>query len=256
MDPAFLAALIASCAPQVHPLTMSALIRVESTGNPHAVSINRPKSQQRAGRVLPSFEQPRDAAAALDLAQRLHAQGFTTSIGLAQVNTEHLPALRLSLAQLLDPCTNLQVAELVLIDCTAAPVAYDEAASDAAPTTELSPPSLSAVLSCYNSGNTRTGIANGYTTRVASAAMALNASFVASSEAQPSQARSAHPAITHTQVARPPNLPGAPPAPSAASAFDTPVSTTLAAVATTVTAPAAPATPAPPSSPNPLSTTR
>jgi type IV secretion system protein VirB1 len=148
-----LAALIAACAPLVHPTTMRALIAVESAGNPFAVSINRPSNWRAAGAELPIFHQPRTAAAALRLIRHLHAAGFTTSVGLAQINTEHLTSWRLPLAALLDPCTNLNLAQRILIACS----------REAAPK-PLRP--LAQTLSCFNSGNPTTGIANGYAARV------------------------------------------------------------------------------------------
>ena len=154
-----LAALIATCAPLVHPTTMRALIAVESAGNPYAISINRPLTLAARGVQVPVFEQPRTAAQARGLATTLHAAGYTTSIGLAQVNVEHLDAWGLPLELLLDPCTNLTLAQRILLDCR--------------DTTNASPSSLPALLSCFNSGNATTGIANGYAARVHIAALRL-----------------------------------------------------------------------------------
>jgi type IV secretion system protein VirB1 len=152
-----LATLIATCAPLVHPTTMHALIRVESAANPYAVSINRPNFHAANGNTLPTFRQPRSALEAQRVVAALHTQGFTTSVGLAQINTEHLPRLGLNLSALLDPCTNLQLAQSILLDC-------DRTTSD------NTSPRLHQILSCYNSGNATTGIKSGYTSRIASAA--------------------------------------------------------------------------------------
>jgi type IV secretion system protein VirB1 len=154
-----LATLIASCAPLVHPTTMHALVRVESAANPYAVSINRPKAQAANGNTLPAFRQPRTAAEAQRIVRALHTQGFTTSVGLAQINTEHLQRLGLNLTALLDPCTNLTLAQSILLDCERVTSSTAQA------------PRLHRILSCYNSGNATTGIRNGYTHRVASAAL-------------------------------------------------------------------------------------
>jgi type IV secretion system protein VirB1 len=153
-----LATLIATCAPLVHPTTLNALIRVESAGNPYAVSINRPSSQLASGVQLPTFRQPRSATEALRLARILHAQGFTTSIGLAQINSEHLPRFSLQLADLLDPCANLKLAEQLLLEC--------------ASTSGAGTARLDAILSCFNSGDPNTGIRNGYASRIHTAALA------------------------------------------------------------------------------------
>jgi type IV secretion system protein VirB1 len=154
-----LAALIATCAPLVHPTTMRALITVESAGNPYAVSINRPLSLAARGVDLPRFDQPRSAAEARQLAATLHGAGFTTSVGLAQINAEHLNAWQLPLATLLDPCSNLALAQRILLDCKNS--------------TDNAPRVLPALLSCFNSGNATTGVANGYAARVQAAALRL-----------------------------------------------------------------------------------
>ena len=159
-----LASLIAACSPLVHPATMQALISVESAGNPYAVSINRPSAWRRSGAELPAFDQPRSETQARDLVEALSAAGYTTSVGLAQINTENLRGLRLSVSALLNPCVNLYVAQQILVACDASTLP-----------TRLAIPSthLHAVLSCFNSGNATTGIRNGYAGRVRSAALLL-----------------------------------------------------------------------------------
>jgi len=156
---ATLAVLIATCAPHVHPTTMRALVAVESAGHPFAVSINRPLTWAAQGVLLPVFEPPRSRAEAERLVASLHAAGYSTSIGLAQINSDHLSGWRLPLAALLDPCTNLALAERVLLDCAAS---YGER-----------PAVLPQLLSCFNSGNASTGIRNGYVARVRAAALRI-----------------------------------------------------------------------------------
>lgn len=157
--PTTLATLIATCAPLVHPTTMRALITVESAGNPYAVSINRPQSLVARGVELPAFDQPRSAADARALTTTLHAAGFTTSVGLVQINVEHLRDWKLPLTALLDPCTNLRLAQRILIDC--------------AVSGDGRPRAVPALLSCFNSGNASTGVANGYAARVHAVALRL-----------------------------------------------------------------------------------
>jgi type IV secretion system protein VirB1 len=154
-----LATLIASCAPLVHPTTMHALVRVESAANPYAVSINRPKSHAANGTTLPTFRQPRSTVEAQRIVDVLHAQGFTTSVGLTQINTEHLSRLGLGVTALLDACTSLKLAQSILLDC------------DRATARTGRPRRLHQILSCYNSGNATTGIRNGYAARVRTAAL-------------------------------------------------------------------------------------
>ena len=160
-----LASLIAACSPLVHPLTMQGLISVESAGNPYAVSINRPATWQGAGVALPTFEQPRSAAQAGELIEFLHGQGFTTSIGLAQINSENLKGWQLPPRALLNPCINLYLAQQVLIRCDASTSVIGRSAPAM---------HLHAVLSCFNSGNAITGIRNGYAGRVQRAAWMLS----------------------------------------------------------------------------------
>jgi type IV secretion system protein VirB1 len=157
-----LAALIATCAPLVHPTTLHALVAVESAGNPYAVSVNYPARLAARGIDLPEIRQPRTAAEAQQLVHHLHTAGYTTSVGLAQINAEHLNAWRLPLATLLDPCSNLALAQRILLDCQESP--------------GTAPPSLPALLSCFNSGNATTGIRNGYAARVHAAALRLTQS--------------------------------------------------------------------------------
>ncbi len=161
-----LATLISVCAPLVHPLTMNALIGVESAGNPYAISINAIHALQQAGLEVPIVDpQPTKTTDAVTRSRALVAHGYTISVGLAQINSTHVPALRQqgvasSLADLFDPCTNLRAAQYVLLQCWAR-----EAPSGA----EV----LVRTLSCYNSGSPTIGVANGYVGRVTQTAACL-----------------------------------------------------------------------------------
>jgi type IV secretion system protein VirB1 len=151
-----LTALMAICAPLVHPMTLRALIQAESATNPYAVSINYPRHWQSTGQSLPTFGQPRDRASALQLIQLLHSAGYSTSIGLVQVNSVHVQGDMWALSQLLNPCTNLQIAQRILIECE-----QSQDQSGATASTRLH-----RTLSCYNAGNYQTGLTNGYVARV------------------------------------------------------------------------------------------
>ena len=106
-----LASLMMMCAPLVHPTTLRALIEVESAGNPYAVSVNYPRSLHDAGTDPPAFSQPHSRREALELTARLSTQGFSTSVGLAQINVEHLEGWALRLSDLFNPCVNLALAQ-------------------------------------------------------------------------------------------------------------------------------------------------
>jgi type IV secretion system protein VirB1 len=153
------------CAPLIHPITMGAIINVESGGNPFAVSINYPQTLEAQGRIVPEIlVQPRSAVEASRLVDALSSQGFSTSLGLAQINTEHLQEFGLTYAQLFDPCTNLKLAERILLRCkqqvgTAEPAAARQL--------------IARTLSCYNSGNDTLGLRNGYVEAVVAQARAL-----------------------------------------------------------------------------------
>ena len=157
-----LATLMATCAPLVHPTTLRALIDVESAGNPYAVSVNRPQALSNAGIDPPGFEQPTNAREALQLTRALAEAGFTTSLGLAQINTAHLRKFHLHLTDLFNPCTNLAAAQRILLDCDAAQL------SAAVPRSRAR---LHRTLSCYNTGDFTTGIRNNYANTVGRAAM-------------------------------------------------------------------------------------
>jgi type IV secretion system protein VirB1 len=157
-----LTTLFATCAPHVHPETLRALIAVESAGNPYAVSLNRPEQLADAGVKVSDFytRQPTSTADGLQRAHRLLSLGLTTSIGLAQINIEQAPHFQLTLAQLFDPCTNLTVAQRILMDCDRAQH-HDRGNAKSR---------LHRTLSCYNAGNYETDYTNGYVARVVNAA--------------------------------------------------------------------------------------
>lgn len=161
-----LATLIAACAPLVHPVTMRALATVESALNPFAISINYPERLARDGVELPALtRQPGSAREALVWSESFIRQGYTVSVGIAQINVERLGYLeerRLvrNMRELFDPCTNLRAAQAILLDCW-----ERDAGRNAG--------RLSRTLSCFNSGDSTTGIRNGYVQRIARAAVPM-----------------------------------------------------------------------------------
>jgi len=92
------AALLA-CAMNVSPVTLEAVVRVESGGNSLALNVNHLQGPQ---------PHPATPAEAVSLAQRYIAQGYSVDIGLMQVNSRNLPALGYTVEQVLDPCTNIR----------------------------------------------------------------------------------------------------------------------------------------------------
>lgn len=143
-----LAALALACAPNIHPVTLDALIRHESGARQYAIGVNR------KGKALP--QQPHDLEAASQAAEKLIAQGIDFDAGLGQINVRNWDWLGLTSTTVFDPCRNLAAAQTVLSDCYARALDSHRDQQQA----------LRAALSCYNTGNFRRGFANGYVGKV------------------------------------------------------------------------------------------
>jgi type IV secretion system protein VirB1 len=135
--------LALECAPNVAASTMEAIIRVESGGDPLAVNVNRVKVQP----VM-----PKTASEVATLAKEWIARGFSVDLGLAQINSANLPALGLTVEQVLDPCTNLRAGATILAD------GYERAVKLHGPGQRA----LQGALSEYNTGNAQRGFQNRY----------------------------------------------------------------------------------------------
>ena len=98
-------ALLERCAPEVSPVTMAALVAQESGGDPYALD------DDSTHIVYHSVSY----AAAARLAAQLIGAGHSVDLGLAQVNSNWLPALHLTAAELLEPCENLRAGSLILL---------------------------------------------------------------------------------------------------------------------------------------------
>lgn len=143
-----LAALALSCAPNIHPITLQALVQHESRTRQYAIGVNR------KGKHLP--RQPRTLAEATEAAERLIDQGIDFDAELGQINVRNWAWLKLNTATVFDPCLNLAAAQTVLIDCYARAVPGHTDPQQA----------LRAALSCYNTGNFSRGFTNGYVGKV------------------------------------------------------------------------------------------
>jgi type IV secretion system protein VirB1 len=146
MGAAVISPVLLACAPNVAPVTLQAIIEVESGGNPLALNINGIRVQPTAAR---------DAREAAQVAERYIARGYSVDIGLMQVNSRNLAALGTTVERALDPCTNIRAAATVLT------AEYAEAAR----TRGDGQPALQAALSAYNTGDFYRGFANGYVAR-------------------------------------------------------------------------------------------
>ena len=139
------AALLA-CALNVAPVTLEAVIGVESGGNPLALNVNGLAGPQpRAG----------TAEEAATLARQYIAAGYSVDIGLMQINSRNLPALGATVEQVVDPCTNIRSGATILT------ADYVQASQRFAP----GQPALQAALSAYNTGTFARGFENGYVAR-------------------------------------------------------------------------------------------
>lgn len=156
--------LMSTCAPRIGMKTMDQLTYTESRWNAYAIGINYGKWRLK--------HPPRTKAEAVVTAKYLldtygKLKGFSIDVGAAQVNSNNLAKLGVTLEDLFDTCNNLRVAEIVLVDWCYKPAAqklyrrsehmlsYDEKQRV-----------LAAALSCYNAGNFSRGIANGYAGKV------------------------------------------------------------------------------------------
>ena len=138
--------LVAQCASGIHPVTMQAVVRAESDGNPYAIGVV-------GGRLA---RQPRTLDEALATAGALERAGWNYSVGLAQVNRSHFAEYGLNGADKFDACRNLRAGADILARC------YARAAGRA----RASQAALRDGLSCYYSGNFQTGYRAGYVQRV------------------------------------------------------------------------------------------
>lgn len=135
-----------ACAPNVAPVTLEAVIRVESGGNPLAIHVNGLRMQP-----MP----PTSASEAARIAEGYILRGYSVDLGLMQVNSRNLMALSTTVERVLDPCTNVRDGAAVLTADYAG----------AARTRGDGQAALQAALSAYNTGSFYRGFANGYVAR-------------------------------------------------------------------------------------------
>ena len=139
------AALLA-CAPNIAPITLQAVIRVESGGNPLAINVNGLRVQPAPAATV---------AGAARTAESYILLGYSVDLGLMQVNSRNLVALGTTVERVLDPCTNVRDGAAILT------ADYAEAASSRGD----GQPALQAALSAYNTGSFYRGFSNGYVAR-------------------------------------------------------------------------------------------
>ena len=141
-------ALALSCAPQVEPRTVQAIVKRESRGNPYAIGV---------GKGVYLSHQPSTRDQALYVASILEKAGIDFDVGLMQVRTTNLRRLGISVQEALEPCKNMGLGQTVLLDGYARAVK-----SGRMPGTDAS----LAAVSHYNTGSLTAGFSNGYVANV------------------------------------------------------------------------------------------
>ncbi|MCS6496791.1 lytic transglycosylase domain-containing protein [Burkholderia thailandensis] len=152
-----LTTLMAQCAPSVHPRTLSAIVRTESSGHMYLLGDSGPRNLPWSIRksMLRTFY-PNTAQNAAEIAKSLIDSGHLVDIGLTQVSSQNLSRLGLTVEQVLDPCVNLRAGGQVLTDFYRNALRQYKDQQSA----------LLAAISAYNTGNFDSGFSNGYVQRV------------------------------------------------------------------------------------------
>ena len=143
-------ALIMACAPNVAPSTVQAIIKVESTGNPLAVNVNK-----RKGVVYPLAAKFKSTVEAVNAAKEAISAGHKDDLGYMQVNSANLARLGYTVEDMFDPCKNIKAGATVLSEFYTTALAKYGSEQVA----------LRAALSAYNTGSFTLGFENGYVAR-------------------------------------------------------------------------------------------
>ena len=130
--------LLMMCAPAIHPITMAAVVKQESGGQPWVVNNNTTKKSMAFA----------SKAAAVAAAVAAVGRGESVDLGLAQINSKNLPALGLTVEQVFDPCTNIAAGARILT------MGYQRTGS------------LGGALSIYNTGRVDSKIGVTYVQKV------------------------------------------------------------------------------------------
>ena len=158
-----IATLQSRCLPAVPLTTLSAIIRVESGGNPNAMQIDFPRALLKQWHLpegtLRLKRQPATKREALEWLDYFERHGIFVDLGLMQVSTAEAQRRGLPAESLLDPCFNLRAGWQILDS------AYQLEVKTYGPGQEA----LRHAISRYNTGDTQRGIDNGYLARVIAA---------------------------------------------------------------------------------------
>ena len=164
-----IAVLQSRCLPAVPLTTLSAIIRVESGGNPNAMQIDFPRALLKQWHLpegtLRLKRQPATQREALEWLDYFERRGIFVDLGLMQISTAEAQRRGLPAESLLDPCFNLRTGWQILDS------AYQLEVKTYGPGQEA----LRHAISRYNTGDTQRGIDNGYLARVIAALRQLPA---------------------------------------------------------------------------------
>ena len=130
--------LLMMCAPAVDPVTMAAVVKQESGGQPWVLNNNTTRKSV-------TFE---SKAAAVAAAVAAVGRSESVDMGLVQINSKNLPMLGLSVEQVFDPCTNIAAGATILA------AGYERAGS------------LGGALSIYNTGRSDSKMGAAYAQNV------------------------------------------------------------------------------------------
>ncbi len=160
--------MMVECAPNVAPATIQKIIHVESRGNPIAVNANdRVVTDKDGTKKRVRFKAPILIGSAQDAVTVAYAAieaGHSVDLGYMQINSRNLPALGVSVEEMLsDGCKNIAAGARVLTAFYAS--ALPKFGSEQA--------ALRAALSAYNTGNFNNGFLNGYVAKYGAAGRAI-----------------------------------------------------------------------------------
>lgn len=176
LSPALLA-----CAPDVAPVTIEAVVQVESRSDSLALHVNRLPVQPPPARALDE---------AVRTAEAFIARGYSVDLGLMQVNSRNLSALGLTVARVLEPCANINAGGAILA------ANYRQAVQ----TLGEGQAALQAALSAYNTGDFARGFANGYVARYYGPAVPALASVALSARAATPSPPPPNPYTAETEI--------------------------------------------------------
>ncbi len=143
-----LAHLLNACAPNIGRRTMTAIVRVESGGNPLLIRDN----------TLDRTFVPHDARQGSVWAHQLLALRHSVDLGISQINDANLPRLGMTVREAFDPCINIHGGATILASDYRAAATEFGAGQYA----------LRRAIGAYNSGSLYAGY--GYTAKIVAAA--------------------------------------------------------------------------------------